>query len=397
MPIPSTSDLPKPKSWDEFEDIIWEIYTRRWQDPHAQRYGRSGQPQHGIDIYGQQSGSDNYLAVQCKRYEDNKLNLQTILTEIAKAETFPSPISSYIIATTASRDTKIQDSVRQLNENRKSEKKFSVYVVFWEDVCSYLAAASNHDLLKKYYSEWGKVFQDINGNGATNRKRWRNFEVLNFPVLSNSEASRNFFASYLAKGLVNVFGKSGYTEFVSLVSQFNVENSHPFIVYQIISHKVQFCHTVRKLYEDFIREVDDIKSSGFSGDKQNELKEEMRNQIRRDRTLDDWRINVNFVLSTTPIAHKFIFDPDTRSILISQATKSVWKEAPLTSDLMVMLSSVMNSEFGIIHGIEHLPKLPKLLRLYTDVLDRKPIEYADFRINVNDDEEWEYFAIPNKD
>ncbi len=29
MPIPATSDLPKPKSWDEFEDIVWEIYTRK--------------------------------------------------------------------------------------------------------------------------------------------------------------------------------------------------------------------------------------------------------------------------------------------------------------------------------------------------------------------------------
>jgi hypothetical protein len=160
MPTPSTSDLPKPKSWDEFEDIVWEIYTRRWPDSHAQRYGRSGQAQNGIDIYGQENHSGNYIAVQCKRYEDKKLNSQTIQAEITKAEGFSSPISKYLIATTTSRDTKIQDFIRLLNKKRKLENKFTVHVSFWEDICSYLAEQTNYDLLKKYYSEWGRIFTD---------------------------------------------------------------------------------------------------------------------------------------------------------------------------------------------------------------------------------------------
>jgi|GEM_PF-3695153 len=65
MPTPSTSDLPTPKSWDEFEDITWEIYKRKWDDNHAQKYGRNGQPQNGIDIYGQEKSSDKYIGVQC--------------------------------------------------------------------------------------------------------------------------------------------------------------------------------------------------------------------------------------------------------------------------------------------------------------------------------------------
>jgi hypothetical protein len=158
MPTPAASDLPKPKSWDEFEDIVWEIYTRKWQDSHAQRYGRSGQAQNGIDIYGRQVNSDKYIAVQCKRYGDNKLDLQIIEKEIAKTGDFSSSISEYIIATTISRDTKIQDSIRLLNEKRRLEEKFSVSVVFWEDVCSFLADPGNYDLLTKHYSEWRRIF-----------------------------------------------------------------------------------------------------------------------------------------------------------------------------------------------------------------------------------------------
>jgi len=160
MPTPSTSDLPKPKSWDEFEDITWEIYKRKWHDNHAQRYGRSGQAQNGIDIYGRQNSSGKYIGVQCKRYEDNKLNQQIIKEEIVKAECFLSPLSEYIIATTALRDTKLQDFVRSLNEERRLENKFPVYIVFWEDICNDLAAPNNRDLLKKYYSDWEQIFSN---------------------------------------------------------------------------------------------------------------------------------------------------------------------------------------------------------------------------------------------
>lgn len=160
MPTASTSDLPKPKSWDEFEDITWEIYKRKWHDNHAQKYGRSGQAQNGIDIYGRQNSSGKYIGVQCKRYEDNKLNQQIIKEEIVKAECFSPPLSEYIIATTASRDTKLQDFVRSLNEERGSENKFAVYIVFWEDICNDLADTNNRDLLKKYYSEWEPIFSN---------------------------------------------------------------------------------------------------------------------------------------------------------------------------------------------------------------------------------------------
>ena len=160
MPTRSTSDLPKPKSWDEFEDIIWEIYKRKWHDNHAQKYGRSGQEQNGIDIYGRQNSSGKYIGVQCKRYEDNKLNQKIIKEEIVKAERFSSPLNEYIIATTASRDTKLQDLVRSLNEERESENKFPVYIVFWEDICNDLADPNNRDLLKKHYSDWEQIFSN---------------------------------------------------------------------------------------------------------------------------------------------------------------------------------------------------------------------------------------------
>ena len=85
MPDPVTSELPKPKSWDEFEDIVWDIYKRKWNDPNAQRYGRPGQAQQGVDIYGKpEKMGGATVGIQCKRYK--KLDLETIKEEVEKAE-----------------------------------------------------------------------------------------------------------------------------------------------------------------------------------------------------------------------------------------------------------------------------------------------------------------------
>lgn len=92
MPTVSTSELPIPKSWDEFEDIVWNLYTRKWSDPHAKRFGRQGQGQYGIDIYGQPAYlHGQYAAIQCKRYSKTKLTTKLIQDEIAQLKKLPPP------------------------------------------------------------------------------------------------------------------------------------------------------------------------------------------------------------------------------------------------------------------------------------------------------------------
>jgi hypothetical protein len=158
MPTPSTSSLPPTKDWDEFENIVRDIYRRKWNDDHIQRYGRQGQSQHGIDIYGTKNDSNSYIAIQCKCFDKKNLNEQIIRSDVLKAESFLPKINEYLIATTQSRDKKIQDFVRNLNEQRKSENKFTVHVIFWDDIKEDLVSTSNRDLLEKYY---GTSWKDI--------------------------------------------------------------------------------------------------------------------------------------------------------------------------------------------------------------------------------------------
>ena len=144
MPNIPQSELPRPKSWDEFEDIVWDLYTRLWDDPNAQRYGRSGQAQQGVDIYGQPARlGGGYVGIQCKRYDAGTLTRARIEAEIAKAETFTPPLTEYLIATTEPRDAALQAVIREVNQERQAAGKFPVGIVFWEDLCSRLADAAS--------------------------------------------------------------------------------------------------------------------------------------------------------------------------------------------------------------------------------------------------------------
>lgn len=159
VPSPATSVLPSPKSWDEFEDIVSDIYARRWRDLHAVRNGRGGQRQHGVDIYGQPEHlGGRYAGVQCKRFEDGRLTKKKLLAEIAAAERFSPPLAEYTVATTERRDAALQQAAREINEQRARDGAFPVHIASWEDLCGTLVDPNNRDLFAKHYLDSWSAF-----------------------------------------------------------------------------------------------------------------------------------------------------------------------------------------------------------------------------------------------
>jgi hypothetical protein len=60
----NNEQLYPPPSWSKFEEICADLFSRIWNDTQLVRYGRDGQRQNGVDIYGKESGADS--GVQCK-------------------------------------------------------------------------------------------------------------------------------------------------------------------------------------------------------------------------------------------------------------------------------------------------------------------------------------------
>ena len=152
MPSPSTTDLPRPKSWDEFEDICADVLKRMWHDPYIVRNGRSGQRQHGVDCYGLPKhlggpSAKKYAGAQCK--ETGALTIEVIEGEVEKAKGFKPGLTEYLVMTTASRDATVQQEVRT-----RSWSFDRVHMLFWDDIS--LELSGHDDLLQKHFPGWMK-------------------------------------------------------------------------------------------------------------------------------------------------------------------------------------------------------------------------------------------------
>ncbi len=136
MPSIPESDLPPPRNWEDFEDLCADLFEIEWKDPHTTRYGRQGQRQNGVDIYGLYNSSGHYGA-QCKkkkRWPPKKLTINDIDAEVKEALKFRPKLDVFVIATTADRDTKLQDHVHSLSEKHREKGLFRVVVLFWEEI-----------------------------------------------------------------------------------------------------------------------------------------------------------------------------------------------------------------------------------------------------------------------
>ena len=145
--------IPPPAFWEEFEDMCCDLWRLLWKDPNAQKNGRQGQPQSGVDVFGRPDEGSEWAGVQCKgknNYEEKTITEKELRDEINKAKKFTPPITKeYVMATTGLRDANIQQVAREITQQHQKEGLFPVHVWFWEDIRHKLAEYDG--LVKKYY------------------------------------------------------------------------------------------------------------------------------------------------------------------------------------------------------------------------------------------------------
>lgn len=127
----------KPDNWDDFENLCQQLWGEIWKCDEIQRNGRKGQSQNGVDVYGMPSGKTQYYGIQCKcksGYTDSRITKNEIDTEIANAVEFQPPLAKLYFATTANKDSTIEEYVRLKNVEHKTKKMFEVYLYSWEDI-----------------------------------------------------------------------------------------------------------------------------------------------------------------------------------------------------------------------------------------------------------------------
>ena len=154
MPTRLNTNFPRLSDPDEFESLVRDICAFEWNDPNTQKFGRKGQKQSGVDVYGRPYKHRGiYRGAQCKlRTKGDQLSESKIKNEVTEARGFPHKLDKLIIVTDAPRDSGTQIIIDKINENEVKNGGFQVVIWFWDDVTERLAAYPG--LIVKYYRDF---------------------------------------------------------------------------------------------------------------------------------------------------------------------------------------------------------------------------------------------------
>lgn len=155
-------DFMPPKYWQDFERLTLDWARKVWSDPYAERHGREGQAQGGVDVFGINKKLNEYTGVQCKKRTwitkpgadapSDTLTTKEIDAEISAARNFQPPLDRFIIATTGRRDADLQAHVRKLNvANIAAGTKPEIALMFWDDYEEHLN--NDTDLMYRYFAD----------------------------------------------------------------------------------------------------------------------------------------------------------------------------------------------------------------------------------------------------
>lgn len=145
----AAKSLRRPSNWQDFETLCKKLWGEIWECPEVKKNGRSGQNQHGVDIYGIPSGEDGYYGIQCKgkdEYTNKQFSEDEIDREINNAKEFQPKLKKLYFATTAVKDSVIEEFIRKKNIENRSKKLFEVHIFSWEDIVELIDEnKSTHD------------------------------------------------------------------------------------------------------------------------------------------------------------------------------------------------------------------------------------------------------------
>jgi len=149
-----------PLYWQQFEDLTAGVFSAVYRDPKPTKFGRPGQSQNGVDVYGYENGNGRLIAIQCKRMDELDENNQpqpggAITHKIIDREIkevrkgFAKPLDTWVFATTAKRDAAVQRYAMGLDKESRDVGSFGIQLWFWDDFITDLNR--HHELQQWYY------------------------------------------------------------------------------------------------------------------------------------------------------------------------------------------------------------------------------------------------------
>jgi hypothetical protein len=162
------SEIPPPAHWQDFELITLELARLVWKDDYAERNGRSGQKQKGVDVVGYNREMKEQSGIQCKKRKRkikgveapaHSLTTDEIDAEVKLSASLSVPLDRFIIATTGELDADLQEHARKLSGKGGAPK---VTLWFWDTYVEQLNANTN--LMYRFYENVLAYRQQYSGD-----------------------------------------------------------------------------------------------------------------------------------------------------------------------------------------------------------------------------------------
>ena len=121
-----------PNTPEAFESLCLDVWRELLNDPQADKNGRRGQLQDGVDVFGQENGK--WTGIQCKQKESllwTRVTVAELNEEVAKARNFLPKLAVFILATSGPADVAVQKVARELTDLHRKTGHFSVHVWAW--------------------------------------------------------------------------------------------------------------------------------------------------------------------------------------------------------------------------------------------------------------------------
>ncbi len=196
-----------------FEDFCMELAKTEWGDPHAQRYGRSGQAQHGVDVLALIENRLAYgIQSKCRDIERGVFTPEQLRAEVNKAKTFRPKLDLFVVAHTLPRDAELQTEAANITMEIADAEGFRVVVWAWEDICQMLVE-THTDLLYNYYP-W------LKGNDVAPLDKMEEELLDSVEVVSSADEYNSVRSRYVAIGEKLVDNLLYYQAFVYLLAEF---------------------------------------------------------------------------------------------------------------------------------------------------------------------------------
>ena len=222
------------------------------------------------------------------------------------------------------------------------------------------------------------------------RKQWRELSWTSFLSTNLETDMRLTCPRHWVVALRDTFRDAGFTSFtmvVSVQSERSVERLGQTLTFSpidVVSHKAEFVGAMKAL---------------IRGSLDPETENRRKHVDAANTTLAElkgWDVSVQTHKGIDTVPYSCEYNPDMRTIKIhphetlSTDPNDYPQKLSLTSELLALLATLIHSEVVILNApLSALDAYP-VAKLFLDVIDNKTCDYNQVRVNVEDDEEWDY-------